>query len=504
MGRDEAISTRQSNIDALCQLLHDGQPERAVPLVDDTLARDPDQGGDAALVSKLYIIKFAALFNLERYDECPAVADALHESLGRCDEPALRGEFHALAGGVAHFQGMLERCVTHLVRGARALERVTADSKDAADAWQDLATIFSYIGFHEEAVATLALANQVAKNAGVAAVHYAHPEIMLRHALWLDHQGDTDGCVRELTQVYTTFTPDELERWDLPHFAYAGARLAALGAGTGPDPAVVLRACPPGTPEEQGLHLLAEACLAIAAGRPQQALAGLASPVLSGTVQDAEVLRVRALALAAAGDYKAALAVERSAIAAIVNGPGRLNRLYIEGVTARLDQDDLRRSLRRYTDEAHTDPLTGLPNRRHLERYVSDLVNHGTYGTIGVADLNGFKAINTVHGHLSGDEVLQQVAALMTRALRAGDFLARYGGDEFVVILPDTTLAEAAGVSERLGHAVARFDWAGLVPGTPVSLAIGLAELGPGTGFARAFQTADLVMLREKADGGPR
>ncbi|HEV2635726.1 MAG TPA: GGDEF domain-containing protein [Actinocrinis sp.] len=501
MDRDEEISIGPPEEVALVLgwLLRDGQPERTASLVDRALDRDPRQGGDDAAVARLLLIKFAALLNLERLDLCPAVADAAHSSLGRCDAPALLGEFHALSGVLAYFQGALERCVTHLVRGTRALERVRADDHDSALAWLDLSTAYSYISFHEEAVQTLARAQQAAVTAGDPVSYYAHPEIRVRHALWLDYQGDTEGCIRELTEVYTTIAPEDIEGFNRPHLAYGGARLAALGVPVERNPASVLAGYPLITPEERALALLTDACLAIADGRAAEALVSLDSPMLSGIISDAEVLRVRALALAAAGDYKAALSTERASVAAIVNGPGRLNSLYIEGITARLDQDELRRSLTRFTDEAHTDPLTGLPNRRHLERYVSDLTSHGTYGTIGVADLNGFKAINTVHGHLSGDEVLQQVAALLTRAMRAGDFLARYGGDEFVVILPETGLDEAADISERLLTAVDRFDWATIVPSTPVSLAIGLAELGPRVDFTAAFQVADLVMLREKA-----
>jgi len=488
----------------LGRLLRAGQPERAVEQADEILERDPKLGGNDALVAHTLLTKLGALLNLGRFDRCPAVVDAVQAALARCDEPALQGEFHALAGGLAHQQGSLERCVTHLVRGARALQRARSDDQEVAMAWLDLATTYSYIGFHEEAVTMLIKAQQSAAKAGEPAGDFVHPEIRVRHALWLDHQGDSARCVRELAQVYDTISPQDVAPFDLFHLGFAGARLAALGVGVSRDPGPVLAACRPATPEDCATLLLAEACLDIAAGRPAEALARLDSPALDGSVPAAEVLRLRSLALSAAGDYRAALTAERAAVAAIVNGPGRLNSLYIEGITARLDQDELRRSVTRYSDEAHTDALTGLPNRRHLERFVANLSRHGTYSTIGVADLNGFKAVNTTHGHQSGDEVLQQVAALLSRALRAGDFLARYGGDEFVVILPGTRLVEAADISGRLINAVAGFDWVALVPGTPVSLSIGLAELSPRTDFTTAFQAADLVMLREKAAGAPR
>jgi diguanylate cyclase (GGDEF)-like protein len=488
---------------AIARLLPAGQPERAVELIDQALARDPQQGGDELNVVRLLLVKLAALLNMERYDRCPAVVDALYAILSGRDEPELLGRFHALAGGLAYFQGALERCVTHLVRGAHALERVPADTRTSAIAWLDTAATYSYAGFHEEAVATLARAQKAAEAAGERAAGFAHPEIRVRHALWLDHHGDTRGCVRQLSDLYHTLAGErDVLRFDQPHLGYAGARLAALGVPVDPNPRRILDGYSPRTAEETALALLTEICLDLADGRTESTLSRLESPIISATVPAAEVLRVRSLALSAAGDYRGALADERAAAAAVDPGPGRLNSLYIEGVAARLDRDELRRSLTRYSDEANTDPLTGLPNRRHLESYVNDLTSHGTSGVIGVADMNGFKAINTVHGHLSGDEVLEQVAGVLSRALRTGDFLARYGGDEFVVIMPCTQLADATDVTDRLIAAVARFDWATLVPGTPVSLAVGLAEFSPQTDFSAAFKAADMIMLRDKAASG--
>ena len=485
-------------------LLRENKPEQVVALADELLEQDPKMGGDDALISLALLNKLGALLNLEYFERCPAVVDAAQAALARCDEPALQGEFHALAGALAYWQGSLERCVTHLVRGARALQRTRTETRESAVAWLDLATTYSYIGFHEEAVVTVVRAQQAARAAGEPPNDYLHPEIRVRHALWLDHQGDTAGCVRELSELYDTISSRDIGGFDLVHLGFAGARLKALGVAVVRDPMTILGTITAATPEDESVLVLAEACLAIAAGRSAEALTLLDSTVETETMPKAEGLRLRSLAFSAGGDYRAAVAAERAAVAAIVNGPGRLNRLYIEGITARLDQDELRRSVTRYSDEAHTDALTGLPNRRHLERFVANLTTHGTSSTIGVADLNGFKAVNTTHGHQSGDEVLQQVAALLSRALRAGDFLARYGGDEFVVILPGTTLADAAEVSSRLISAVAGFDWATLVPATPVSLAIGLAELRPGTDFTTAFQSADLVMLSEKATSVPK
>ncbi len=121
---------------------------------------------------------------------------------------------------------------------------------------------------------------------------------------------------------------------------------------------------------------------------------------------------------------------------------------------------------------------------------------------LGVCDLDGFKAVNTVHGHLSGDLVLQRIAGVLNRVMRRGDFVARYGGDEFVVVLPTTSSAEASEIARRIVSAVAAEDWQALVPGTPVGVTIGWAKVssdGTFTSVADAFAAADRAMLRAKA-----
>ncbi|MGH8881934.1 MAG: GGDEF domain-containing protein, partial [Stackebrandtia sp.] len=152
-------------------------------------------------------------------------------------------------------------------------------------------------------------------------------------------------------------------------------------------------------------------------------------------------------------------------------------------------------------DHALTDPLTGLPNRRRLQEFVDELTEQEQPGVIGVLDLDGFRRINSIHGRLSGDTVLQRAAGALVRIMRRGDFVARYGGDEFVLVLQGTPIRETPDIGRRIAAALDDEDWESLVPGTPLSASIGWAELptdGAGDTMNGAFSIADHAMRQAK------
>lgn len=131
-------------------------------------------------------------------------------------------------------------------------------------------------------------------------------------------------------------------------------------------------------------------------------------------------------------------------------------RLFAERASDVLHNADL---YAQAAEQSLTDELTSLPNRRALDRQLVDesarSFRSGRPFALVMMDLDGFKSINDNFGHPIGDSVLQQVAAALRRAVRATDFVARYGGDEFVVILPDTDLDSAHLVAEKLRQSLA-------------------------------------------------
>ncbi|HEY5220233.1 MAG TPA: GGDEF domain-containing protein, partial [Gemmatimonadaceae bacterium] len=110
------------------------------------------------------------------------------------------------------------------------------------------------------------------------------------------------------------------------------------------------------------------------------------------------------------------------------------------------------------TKRASTDGLTGLVNRRafdeHLKRLLNETERFGQPLALLLADIDHFKKINDTWGHEAGDEVLRRVARKLTEGVRTVDVCARYGGEEIAILLPQTALAGATDLADRLRHAV--------------------------------------------------
>lgn len=169
-----------------------------------------------------------------------------------------------------------------------------------------------------------------------------------------------------------------------------------------------------------------------------------------------------------------------------------------------------RRAEQELTQLAIRDPLTGLYNRREMERRLDEEIERcRRYQhplTIVMLDIDHFKQVNDTHGHRVGDEVLRSVAARLERALRRADFVARYGGEEFLAILPDTAQTPAAELAERIRNDLAQ-AMITLVDGVPlrVTASFGVASFPPhGADRETLCERADRALYRAKAAGRNR
>lgn len=434
------------------------------------------------------LLRLAAVINLERSGEYTSTVDRAYAAVRAHGGKVPSGYFHALAAFTAHAEGSIERCVTHLVHSGRALSGVEEPSRMGAIAWHNLAVVYSYIGFHEHAAQAAARARETAADADLGWT-LSEPEVQVRHGLSLDHRGDTDGCVRVLRALLSDISRlpvhedglPGIARVDIPWIGYAAARLQALGHEATLDARRCL-AAGGNDAWTADLRHFGRICLYIAESKGVQARKRLTQATSSAAVLGAaEAPRLRALTYLAEADFEAAYQADRETFAVHARASDQLRRLFIDGIAARLDHEHLRRSANSDADKALTDPLTGLPNRRHLLEHVDELVKRDEPAVIGLIDLDGFRHINTAHGHLSGDAILQRTAGVLMRIMRRGDFVARYGGDEFVLVLPHAPVEETADIGRRIAAALRREDWESLVPGVTPNVNIGWAPLTGGT-----------------------
>lgn len=143
-------------------------------------------------------------------------------------------------------------------------------------------------------------------------------------------------------------------------------------------------------------------------------------------------------------------------------------------------QDQLRNSNEQSYRAAATDPLTGLYNRRYAEAYIADMLvsaqETGKNFVMMLTDIDHFKQVNDTHGHVIGDIVLCAVAERLRENVRACDLVSRHGGEEFLIVMPDTTEEEARHTSERLRLAMASTPVKTENGAVPVTISIGVAS----------------------------
>lgn len=174
----------------------------------------------------------------------------------------------------------------------------------------------------------------------------------------------------------------------------------------------------------------------------------------------------------------------------------------VTGMVAILDEITARK---RVEVEAREDPLTGLANRRVLMSELAAAIARaeaGWPGAVLLVDIDGFKDVNDALGHAAGDKVLAEIARRLESALRPGDMLARYGGDELVVIPARATIAEAEHIGERLRASVDGMDIDGAPDG--VSLSIGIVPIDSGLDADHALEEADRALYEAKRRGRNR
>ncbi len=168
----------------------------------------------------------------------------------------------------------------------------------------------------------------------------------------------------------------------------------------------------------------------------------------------------------------------------------------------------LKEAYRRIEELAELDELTGSFNRRCIMRILDDEVERARRAnaacSVALIDLDFFKRINDVHGHPTGDEVLRTFAITVFANIRTVDRFGRYGGEEFLLVLPDTSADSAARLLDRLRAIVADLDWSAFSPGMRVTLSAGVTALRADENSDAILARADSALYAAKARGRNR
>ncbi len=161
---------------------------------------------------------------------------------------------------------------------------------------------------------------------------------------------------------------------------------------------------------------------------------------------------------------------------------------------------------RRLSEQSQRDDLTGLYNRRTLATVLArqlDRVQRGAELSVMMIDLDGFKGVNDELGHDAGDVLLQEVALALGSEIRSIDLAARYGGDEFVIVLPDVDTQGAMTVAQRIVKAISTTTCARYAP-SPVTASVGVATADTADSVASLLRRADMHGYAAKRAGGNR
>ena len=168
--------------------------------------------------------------------------------------------------------------------------------------------------------------------------------------------------------------------------------------------------------------------------------------------------------------------------------------------------------LRKSAEDAHvksrTDPLTGLPNRLAYDhRFDEELARFERYGTVFslcVADIDYFKRINDDYGHLAGDKVLRLMSRILTKQLRNVDFIARFGGEEFVILMPSTDATAAKVAAEKVRQTIETSPFNFQSHPVKITMSFGVTQVQKDDSVSSMFARADKAMYTAKQEGRNR
>jgi len=225
-----------------------------------------------------------------------------------------------------------------------------------------------------------------------------------------------------------------------------------------------------------------------------------------GTAEFARTLAECERELGTIGDPEKLQQVIRSLASSTAAIRASTETLQAKVEASRAEMQSLREQLGALRSEALTDPLTGLRNRRGLEREFEQLLLERPDGigkcAVLLADIDHFKRVNDSYGHLFGDQILRAAAQTLEAAIKGRDIAARFGGEEFLVLLPNTQLEGARALADQIRLAFSRLRVRrGGEYVDQITISIGVAAPAQGEPIEQLIERADRALYEAKASG---
>lgn len=481
--------------------------------------------GDPVVVGRALTVEAAALLQrgdlagaADRLDEAAEVAVAV-------DDVQLLSELAAARSHLGFFAGAYAES---LVQAERAIE-LAEQSGDAGllvFALRSACLVYGNLGMHDWP-AYLARMLHLTIETGD-----RYEEVLSRNDLAHSHMesGDIEGAERQLAvarEIAETLSPNRfllgvLDCTRAEALLKAGRADEALDAAehsgwlltANGDPNPYVFAVSQGV-QVRALVALGRVDEAVGVGRAAVAELGDRVPGMRSEIQRtvAETLRDAGRYEQAFEALEASVALERKAFSELSELQRRFERAALESRMVRRETHALSERNRRLEatterlrEQVDRDALTGLRNRRFLTRELARQAEHGDGGpfSIAVLDLDHFKAVNDRFGHDVGDTVLIRVAALLIAEMREQDAVVRTGGEEFVLLMPQTGERAALAACERLRIAVRTEPWEQIAPGLAVTASIGVDTDVEAADPERAVKRADARLYEAKRGGRDR
>jgi diguanylate cyclase (GGDEF)-like protein len=446
--------------------------------------------GDAGLTARAHVA--VALVMLDVYDDLGAdghfrEADTLARAAGEVRDVAL------VAVNASHYE--LERGRNAAVT-ARLLELLRSPFRVGLESAQPGVPPLS-IAFHINFVRGAALALRAGELPGdLAEEARTHLPVSVRELRAMQTGPQEVAVLRLQPEILESLVAWELLSGRVPAAQALATRRVRVARASGSQQAL-------------GRALLDRARVRAVAGRwpdmeRDAAAAVSAFQQASLDLLAAQARQVQADAQARQGRFEQAFEVQRDLTR-------HLERLYREY----FQQGALLRQIERQVSEAEVraeafaeaalrDPLTGAPNRAAAMTHLDNLLlraGNGHPSAAALLDLDHFKGVNDRYGHVIGDAVLVRAVQILTREIRDHDCLARFGGEEFLLLLSGAPLPVAWRVCERLRAALDTHDWTDIHPDLRVTASFGLTCLNRGDEPTRVLQAADQALYAAKAAG---